>query len=152
MYRQNQSLVELLSPVVRAMGYEVLGLEHGGNRGTPLLQLYIDSEQGIGLEDCSRVNSQVGALLDMRGPLGRNYRLEVSSPGLDRPLFTLEQFSRFVGQRARVKMRDRKDGRQTFTGRIEAVIDNAVRITTVDGEFTLLGDDIRWARLVPEYR
>lgn len=151
MYRQNQALVDLLSPVVRAMGYEMLGLEQGGGGGASLLRLYIDSERGIGVDDCSRVNLQVEALLDVHSPLGKGCRLEVSSPGLDRPLFTLEQCARFIGHRARVKTRARIAGRQTFTGCIEAVESDTVRIATANGPVRLSGEDIRWARLVPDY-
>lgn len=152
MYRQNQSLVDLLSPVIRAMGYEMLGLEHHSGRKTSLLRIYIDKENGIGLDDCTRVNRQVEALLDVHEPLAGSYQLEVSSPGLDRPLFTLAQFARFIDHRVQVRTREYIDGRHNFTGRITAVEDGAVRLATHDGAFTLTGDSIGWARLAPDTR
>ena len=150
MYRQNQALVDLLSPVVRAMGYEMLGLEHHAGRRTSLLRIYIDSDSGVSLDDCTRVNRQLEALLDVHEPLAGSYRLEVSSPGLDRPLFTLDQFARFTGCRARVKLREDIDGRHNFTGRIGVVAGGAVSIETDGGAFTLSGENIGWARLVPD--
>ncbi len=144
--------MNLLSPVVQSMDYELLGLEyHEGNRRA-VLRVYIDSDQGIGVDDCAQVSRRLGTLLDVHDPLPGSYQLEVSSPGTDRPLFTLAQFARCVGSRARVRLQDRSTDRHTFTGRIEGVEDDAVRIETADGLHVLPAEHIGWARLVPDYR
>ena len=152
MYRQNKALVELLSPVVESMDYELLGLEyHEGDRRA-VLRVYIDSAQGIGVDDCAQVSQRLSTLLDVHDPVPSSYQLEVSSPGTDRPLFTLAQFARCVGSRARVRLQDRSADRHTFTGRIAGVEDDMVQIETADGLHVLLAEHIAWARLVPEYR
>ncbi|MFC1696447.1 ribosome maturation factor RimP, partial [Pseudomonadota bacterium] len=94
-------LTHLLQPLVEDLGYEFVGLEHGSNTKNPVLAVYIDSEDGIAVEDCEKVSREVAALLDVEDPIPGHYNLEISSPGLDRPLFTLEQFGRFVGEVAR---------------------------------------------------
>ncbi len=98
MYKQNQVLVELLQPVVSAMGYEMLGIEQIPQGRDSLVRVYIDSETGISLDDCERVSDQVTGVLDVEDPVKGSYRLEITSPGLDRPLFTLEQCRRYLGR------------------------------------------------------
>lgn len=149
MYRQNQVLVRLLQPVIEAMGYELLGIEHGSHGHNDLVRVYIDSESGIALEDCERVSEQISGILDVEDPLQRQYTLEVSSPGLDRPLFSLEQFERHIGHEAQVRLRQLVDGRRRLRGQIEAVEDEMV-VLTVDGEtFRVNAGLIEHARLVP---
>lgn len=151
MYRQNQTLKRLLEPVVEAMGYELLGIEQGNQGGGEVLRVYIDQESGIRVEDCERVSEQISGVLDVEDPLKGNYTLEVSSPGLDRPLFCLEQFQRFVGAEANVRLRQTLSGRRRLRGVIEEVVDNMV-VMQVDGErFEVKDDLIEHARLIPVY-
>jgi ribosome maturation factor RimP len=141
-------LFELLEPAVAAMGFELADLDaHFGRRG--LLRLYIDRAGGVTLEDCERVSEQIGALLDVEDPLPGSYVLEVSSPGLDRKLRTLEHFARFVGEQAKVELKDPRDGRRRFTGRLAGVEGGEV-LLEVEGELTRLPlGDIATARLAP---
>jgi len=151
LYRQNQTLLQLLQPVVEAMGYELLGIEQGSHGGSELVRLYIDQEGGIRVEDCERVSGQVSAVLDVEDPLPGQYTLEVSSPGLDRPLFSLAQFARFRGAEAKVRLRWSQSGRRRLRGVIEEVMDNTV-VMQVDGErFEVEADLIEHARLVPQF-
>jgi len=150
MSRQNQALTELLAPVVTAMGYEMLGLVHWDAGRGGILRLYIDCEDGVNLQDCERVSRQVSSVLDAHDPIAGAYRLEVSSPGLDRPLFTLAHFARFVGHRARTRTRRGIDGRRRFTGLIRAVEEDQVRVQADGVEYAIPGKSIEWARLVPE--
>ncbi|MCU0989705.1 MAG: ribosome maturation factor RimP [Xanthomonadales bacterium] len=96
----------MLQPLVEALGYEFVGLEHHSNPKSPALVIYIDRPDGIAVEDCERVSREVAAVLDVEDPIPGHYNLEISSPGLDRPLFTLEQFERFTGQLAQVSLFD----------------------------------------------
>jgi ribosome maturation factor RimP len=143
-----EQLLELLEPVVAAMGFELADLDaHLGRRG--LLRLYIDREGGVTVDDCQRVSEQVGALLDVEDPLPGSYVLEVSSPGFDRRLRTRAHFERFIGERVRVELRDPRDGRRNFIGRLASVEEDDA-VLEVDGEtWHLPLHDIAVARLVP---
>ena len=96
-------LIELLQPVVVNLGYELWELEYAARSGGGLLRLYIDSPQGITLDDCERVSRAVSAVMDEEDPIAGHYTLEVSSPGLDRVLRTAEHFARFNGERVKVE-------------------------------------------------
>jgi ribosome maturation factor RimP len=145
-----ERLIELLEPAVAALGYELTDLDaHAGRRG--LLRLYIGRKEGVTtLADCERVSDQVGAFLDVEDPLPGSYVLEVSSPGLDRRLRTLEHFERFKGEPVKVELKDAHDGRRRLSGRLEGV-DAGEVLVTVDGEIWRLAlRDIALARLVPQ--
>lgn len=149
---QRSDLEALFGPTLEAMGYELVGVEYqGGGRGG-LLRLYIDAEQGITLDDCARVSHQVSGLLDVEDPLPGQYRLEVSSPGLDRPLFRLEHYARFIGQKVRLRLREPRGERRKFEGVIERVEDSQVVIRREEEPVELVLDvaDIDKANLVPQ--
>jgi ribosome maturation factor RimP len=144
-----ERLLELLEPAIAAMGFELADLDaHFGRRG--LLRLYIDRQGGVTLDDCQRVSEQVGALLDVEDPLPGSYVLEVSSPGFDRRLRTLAHFERFLGENAKVELKDaRDDGRRRLTGKLVGVEGSDV-LLEVDGELTrVVFGDIAVARLAP---
>lgn len=149
---QRSDLEALFGPTLEAMGYELVGVEYqGGGRGG-LLRLYIDAEQGITLDDCARVSHQVSGLLDVEDPLPGQYRLEVSSPGLDRPLFRLEHYARFIGRKVRLRLREPRGERRKFEGVIERVEDSQVVIRREEEPVELVLDvaDIDKANLVPQ--
>lgn len=151
MYRQNESLVRLLKPVIEAMGYELLGIEQGNKGGSELVRIYIDQEAGIRVEDCERVSEQVSGILDVEDPISGAYTLEVSSPGLDRPLFSLGQFERHTGAEAQVRLREKLAGRRRLRGVIEAVEADEV-VMRVEGErYQVPAALIEHARLVPQF-
>ena len=144
-----ERLIELLEPAVAALGFELTDLDaHLGRRG--LLRVYIDSEPGVTLADCERVSEQLGAFLDVEDPLPGSYVLEVSSPGFDRRLRKLEHFARFIGERARIELREPQDGRRRLTGRLAGVEGGAI-LLDVDGDVMRVSlGDIAEARLAPE--
>ena len=142
-------LVELLRPVIEGLGYEWVGAEFDGHQR--VLRIYIDSPEGIGLEDCSKVSYQVSGVLDVEDPISGRYQLEISSPGMDRPLFELSQFERFVGELVRLQLSRALDGRRRFKARIKAV-EGADIIIEDEGEtFTIPFSLVDKARLVPEF-
>lgn len=147
----SQRLVQLLEPVVEDLGYELWHLEVEGSGNNRLLRLYIDAAEGIVVEDCERVSREVGAALDVADPLPGAYRLEVSSPGLDRPLVKPAHFRRFLGERARVTLYAPLDGRRRFTGVLCDVDDENVCLEYDDRTVTLPHTAIAKARLVPEF-
>lgn len=149
MYKQNQTLVELLGPVIASMGYELLGIESTSDGRGTLLRFYIDSDAGITLDDCGRVSEQVSGVLDVNDPVQGTYRLEISSPGLARPLFTLEQFKRFTGQQVRVKLYAKLEGRKNFIGKVKAVNQQSIVVEADGNEYAIPADMIEKAQLLP---
>ena len=144
-------LTILLQPLVEDLGYEFVGLERSSNPKNPVLVVYIDTPDGIAVEDCERVSREVAALLDVEDPIPGQYRLEVSSPGLDRPLFTLEHFEQFTGEVAQISLYAPQDGRRKCKGEILGTDVGQVKIDQDGVEVTLPLDNIAKARLVPDY-
>jgi len=151
MHKAPPELAQMIRSTVTAMGYELVGVEYLARpKAGHLLRLYIDKENGVDLGDCEKVSHQVSGVLEVEDPIRGEYALEVSSPGLDRPLFELEHFERFVGQVARLRLQSPLDGRSNYRGVIEAVEGEDV-LLRVDGELVRLPfGRLASARLVPE--
>jgi len=147
MYKQNPDLVNLLQPVISAMGYELWGLEYLPRGNSSLLRIYIDNVAGITLDDCVRVSKQLAGVLDVNDPIRSRYELEVSSPGLDRPLFTLEQFTRFLGYPVKLRLASKLEGRKHLTGVIEAVSDEEIQIIEDGQSFKIPAGSIEKANI-----
>jgi ribosome maturation factor RimP len=143
---------ELLEPAVRSLGYELVGVEYrSGGQGGGLLRVYIDSEQGITVDDCQTVSYQVSGVLDVEDPIPGHYTLEVSSPGNDRLLFKPQDYERFTGSLVKVRLSLPLEGRRKFKGRLQGLEGGNVVIEQ-DGEpVSLPLNQIEQARLVPEY-
>lgn len=146
-----KTLTDLLQPLVEDLGYEFVGLEYSSNPKDKKLVLYIDRPDGIQIEDCESVSREVAALLDVEDPISGHYNLEVSSPGLDRPLFTLDQFERFSGEEVQLTAFAAVEGRRKFKGRILGAADGSVRLDQDGQEVLLEFGNIAKARLVPDY-
>lgn len=146
-----QKLTEMLRPAVEGVGKELLGIEYISAGNNSVLRLFIDHENGINVDDCAEVSRQVGAILDVEDPIGPEYNLEVSSPGLDRPLFDLEHFQAVIGETITVKLSMPLNGRRKFKGILEA-IDNDTLIVVVDGlDYELVLSNVDKANLVPKF-
>jgi len=146
-----QRLRNLLEPVVTDLGYELWHLESQGSGRSGVLRLYVDAPQGIALEDCEKVSREVSAVLDVDDAGGGQYQLEVSSPGLDRPLITGEHFSRFIGQRARITMFAPVDGKRKLRGTILAVSGDTVDLGGDEQTYSLATGDMAKAKLEPVF-
>ncbi len=141
-------LTELFEPTIEALQLELWGVEHIQQGKYSLLRIYIDADQGITADDCANVSRQLGALLDVEDPIAGEYTLEVSSPGLDRPLFTAKQFEQFVGSEVSLRMRSAIEGRRKFQGSI-VKLDGDNIFLHVDGEdYELPHADIDKANIV----
>lgn len=123
-----QRIQELISSTVQALGVELWGVEYIAQGRNSVLRVYIDHDDGIAVDDCEKVSRQVSALLDVEDPVSGEYVLEVSSPGLDRPLFTPEQYERYTGSEITVRLRSPLDGRRKFKGVIRAVSTDQVTL------------------------
>lgn len=142
-------LLAMLEPVVEGLGYELLEIEFQPRGRDGLLRLYIDQPAGITLDDCERVSNQVSAVLDVEDPIPGAYSLEVSSPGLDRPLRTAAHFAVAVGSRVRIELQLPRDGRKRFTGNLLVAEDDKL-VVEVDGtSYTLALQEVAKARVVP---
>lgn len=121
MHIQNQNLLDLFEPEITAMGFELLGIELIKNGRISLLRVYIDKFEGVNIDDCVLVSQQLTGLLDVKDPIKGQYNLEVSSPGIDRPLFTDEQLKKHIGHIVMIKLREKYRGKRKITGVLEAV-------------------------------
>ena len=143
----------LLAPTVEGLGLELLGVEFAPTGNSALLRLYIDvtdTDRHVAIEDCEAVSREVAAVLDVEDPITSQYTLEVSSPGIDRPLFTPAQFARFVGEQAKLTLRLAQDGRRRFIARITGVEGDVVLLAHEAGDMRVPHDNIEKARLVPD--
>lgn len=155
-----EEIAALLAPTVTSLGLELLGIEYLPSPGGALVRLYIDlpvgeageaAERNVGIEDCEAVSREVSAQLDVEDPITANYTLEVSSPGMDRPLFGAAQFARFIGESAKVTMKLPQDGRRRLQGQILRVEGGTVVFSLDNAEFAVDAGNIEKARLVPDW-
>ncbi len=146
-----EHLVNLIEPIVEGLGYECVGIEFNPHPQHGMLRVYIDSANGILLDDCSKVSHQLSGMLDVEDPIPGNYQLEVSSPGADRPFFKLSQFQRFIGSTVTVTLFKPINKRRKITGLIQKVEGDAVVLQEGDQTFDIPFKAMSKARLVPEF-
>lgn len=128
-----QALTEMLAPAVSACGYELWGIEFFPQGKRSCLRIYIDGAEGVSVDGCAQVSHQVSGILDVEDPIAGEYTLEVSSPGWDRPLFTLPQYQRYVGGEVLLRLLSPLNGRRRFKGVLQAV-EGEVLALLVDGQ------------------
>lgn len=139
-------LQDLLFPLISELGYELWGCEYLSQGKHSLLRVYIDKEGGIELGDCELVSKQVSALLDVEDPIQGNYSLEVSSPGIPRPLFCQEHYVRYIGQPVQLKLYKAIEGKKKISGVISSVNDQAVTLKVGDVEH-----EVQFSQIVKAY-
>jgi len=146
-----EQLQAMLAPVVEALGYECWGIEFISQGRHSLLRVYIDHANGIQVDDCEKVSRQVSGVLDVEDPISSEYTLEVSSPGMDRPLFTLEQFAKHTGEQVKIKLRSPFEGRRNFQGLLKGVEEQDVIVQADEHEYLLPVDSIEKANIIPRF-
>lgn len=144
-------LESLIAPVAESLGCEFWGLDYITRPNSSLLRIYIDKEEGIGVKDCESVSRQVSAVMDVEDPIAGNYTLEVSSPGMDRPLFKLEHFVAYAGQNIKLKLRTAFEGRRNFSGLLKGVEEDEIVLQVDQEEYLLPYELIDKANVVPTY-
>ncbi len=153
MRRASIDIVEKLEPIVSGLGYEFIGAEMGQTENGQTLRIYIDKPEGIDVEDCATVSRQINAVIDVEETNGKAlissaYLLEVSSPGVDRPLFTAAQFAQHIAQTVKIKLLAGVEGRRNFKGKLISV-DDEHAVVEVDGlDYTIPLSDIAEAYLL----
>lgn len=130
---KQKEIENIIKPVIETLGFELWGIDFFGSMRPALLRIFIDRAQGyISLDDCTRVSRELSAVLDVEDLIAGSYKLEVSSPGLERPLFKIEHFRRFIGQDVQIRLFAPENGRRKFSGTIKDVKDDTVIITTIE--------------------
>lgn len=142
----------MLRPAVEETGKELLGVEFISAGNHSVLRLFIDHENGIDVDDCAEVSRQVGAILDVEDPISSEYSLEVSSPGLDRPLFDKAHFEAVVDETVEVKISMPLNGRRKFKGKLVAVDNDSLIVMVDNEEYELVISNIDKAHLVFNHR
>lgn len=148
---ENKQLQQVILAAVSALGYELWGMElgHGGRR--LLIRVYIDGPNGVNIDDCALASRQINAMIDVDMPDFSDYTLEVSSPGLDRLLFTLPQIAKYIGETIQIRTGEMFEGRRNFTGiLLEITADERVVVKVDEQLFQLPFADIEKARLLPK--
>jgi len=135
-------VTELIDTTIQALGLELWGVEHIQQGKYSLLRIYIEREEGVTIEDCEKVSRQVSALLDVEDPL------EVSSPGVDRPLFSVEQYEQYIGNEVNLKLRSPLQGRRKFKGQIIKVAGDSISLLVEGAEYDLEHSEIEQASIV----
>ncbi|AWB67081.1 ribosome maturation factor RimP [Saccharobesus litoralis] len=151
MAKLDSSLEEMIAPAVAATGFELWGIEfvRAGQHST--LRVYVDGENGVTVDDCAEVSRQLSAILDVEDPISSNYLLEVSSPGMDRVLFKLEQYPQYQGHKMTVKTRLPVDGRRKFTGIFLGLEGDCVVVEVDQHEYSIPYKNIDKAQIIPQF-
>ena len=143
-------IARLDEPTLQSMGFELVRVQYGSGSGRPTLQIMVERQdrQPMAVEDCADISRQISALLDVEDLIEGAYALEISSPGIDRPLVRPDDYQRFAGFEARLELSHPLDGRRRFRGRIGELADGRVRIIEGAGEYRLPLEQINKAKLV----
>ena len=150
-------IAALLAPTVESLGVQLLGIEYLPSPGGATLRLYLDVPEAeaesrhVTIEDCEAVSREVSAQLDVEDPITGNYTLEVSSPGIDRPLFTLAQFVRHQGESAKVVLRIPQEGRRRLQGPIVRIEGSGIVFLVDNAEMTVAFENVDKARIMPDW-
>lgn len=145
-------LRQLLQPVVEALGCELWGVDLQTGAKTKLLRIYIDKDHDlVGIEDCERVSRQASSILDVEDAINGEYILEVSSPGMDRPLYEIGQYERYVGEDISLRLRFPYEGRRNFKGRLTGVDGDEIILVVTDHEYLFPVEGIEKANVVPRF-
>jgi len=155
---QTEAIVARVAPALAELGLECLGVEWNAGHGGGLLRVYIDSLQhegdaanAVSVDDCEAASREISALMDVDDPIPGHYVLEVSSPGIERPLFTAAQFARFLGHDAKVTLKLPRDGRRRLRGKIAAVDGKRIGMEVDGVRMDIADDEIESAHLVPDW-
>ncbi len=142
---------ELIEPVVQSLGCELWGIDFRPFKASALLRVYIDREDGVTIDDCSRVSYQLSGVLDVENPIDMPYTLEVSSPGVERPLLNAAHFSRYVGEKVKMRLTRPLDGRRNLVGVIVGVEDDTVNLNVEGDEIAVPLELLSRGRLLVDF-
>ncbi len=146
------ALSSIISTIVEEQGFEVWGVEWTQSQGSPILRVFIDGESGVNMAALTSITRLLSPVFDVEEPISGSYRLEVSSPGLERPLFTLEQFRKYVGERVKIRLKTPlSKGRRKLSGRLDVSESGEIIVETESHRFVVPFENVRKANLVYEF-
>ena len=153
MAKITEKITDLVAPNLEDMGYELVGIEYVASGKHIILRVFIDTDNGIGIEDCEKVSHQLSAIFDVEDPIASQYNLEVSSPGIERPLFHIGHYQRFLGNDISLRMVRPINGQRKFKGSIGSVseLNHTIELVTELGSVTLDIDMIEKANLIADF-
>ena len=151
MTKLEQDIIAMLEPSIEALGFELLGLElaQAGRHST--LRIYIDHADGINVDNCAEVSRQVSAILDVEDPITNEYNLEVSSPGVDRPLFKPEHFTKAQGEEIRLRTKLPQDGRRNFKGELVSVEGDMLTLSIDNKDVLVMLSNVEKANIIAKF-
>tara|TARA_R110000744_G_scaffold98591_19_gene190549 strand:- start:1318 stop:1776 length:459 start_codon:yes stop_codon:yes gene_type:complete len=146
-----QKLTEMLTAPVEALGFELVGIEfvRAGIHST--MRVYIDHPDGISVDHCAEVSRQVSSVLDVEDPISTEYNLEVSSPGMERPLFKLQHYIESVGEVVAIRLNMPMGDRRNFKGKLLSESDGMLTVEVDNQEFVLAFANIEKGNVVPTF-
>ncbi len=130
---QSEHISQLIESTISGLGFELVGVELAIQGKGQILRVYIDHKKGVDIDDCQSISHQISGVLEVEDPIPGQYSLEVSSPGIERPLFKAEDYVRFKGLEARVQLKELYQGRRKLVGILQG-LDNGDVLLEVDGE------------------
>jgi ribosome maturation factor RimP len=151
MASMQERLTELFAPVVQSLGCELWGVEYLAQGNNSVLRVYIEKTDGVMVEDCERVSRQISSIMDVEDAIRSEYTLEVSSPGMDRPLFQLQHFQENLGEEVSIRLRVAFEGRRRFKGLLKGIEDDEVILEVDNEEYILPYELIDKANIVPRF-
>lgn len=143
-------LQQMLEPAVAALGFELWGLDYSTGGKRKLLRIYIDGPNGVNIDDCAAVSRQVSSVLDVEDPIAGEFTLEVSSPGVDRPLYKLEHYQRYAGHQIKLRLRFPFEGQRNFSGLLNGIENDEVLLVIGEDELLLPFEQIEKGQIVGE--
>jgi len=151
--KASQKLEDIIRTAAEAVDFKLYGCELHPHQNRSTLVVYVDDKDGRGvtLDECATVSRQIAAALDVEDPISGHYDLQVSSPGMDRPLITLEHFERVIGVKVKLKLRIARDNQKNYSGTVTGVADGNIQLQLEDGAMSVPFLEIDRARLIPEY-
>lgn len=145
----HERLTQIVEPIVHSFGLELWGLETPNAPKGGVLRIYIDSPQGVGIDQCAELSKHLNPILDVEDPIPGSYTLEVSSPGLERPFFNFEQLAPYIGEKIYLKSRSPIEGRKKWRGQLLSARDMQIELDTgKDSTVTIHWDEIKKIHLI----
>jgi ribosome maturation factor RimP len=153
MAKITEKITNLIAPTLEDMGYELVGIEYVASGKHSILRVFIDTEHGIGIKDCEKASHQLSAIFDVEDPIVGQYNLEVSSPGIERPLFNISHYQQFLGNDIKLRMVRPINGQRKFKGSIGSVseLNHTIELITELSSITLDIDMIEKANLIADF-
>lgn len=145
-------LTQLIQPVIEDMGFVLWGVEYMPQKKNAILRVFIDHENGIGVDDCANCSREISGLLEVEDPIKSAYVLEVSSPGIDRVLFSANQFSQYIDEKVQVKLAQPVDGARNVKGIIKAVENDQIVVANEVTDYVFEMNNVMKARLKPQVK